>query len=113
MNNMKRFISFAQGSAMVVIRGSAAYYTWIALLGIVIAIGLVAYADALSNGLIVTNMRDQVSWGFYIGNFAFLVGVAAAAVVLVVPAYVYNWGPIREVVLIGPGQEVPLGGRLF
>ena len=45
-------------------------------------------------------MRDQVSWGFYIGNFAFLVGVAAAAVVLVVPAYVYNWGPIREVVLI-------------
>jgi molybdopterin-containing oxidoreductase family membrane subunit len=45
-------------------------------------------------------MRDQVSWGFYIGNFAFLVGVAAAAVVLVIPAYVYNWGPIREVVLI-------------
>ena len=45
-------------------------------------------------------MRDQVSWGFYIGNFAFLVGVAAAAVVLVVPAYVYDWGPIREVVLI-------------
>ena len=46
-------------------------------------------------------MRDQVSWGFYIGNFAFLVGVAAAAVVLVIPAYVYNWGPIKEVVLIG------------
>jgi molybdopterin-containing oxidoreductase family membrane subunit len=45
-------------------------------------------------------MRDTLSWGFYIGNFAFLVGVAAAAVVLVVPAYVYNWGPLREVVLI-------------
>jgi molybdopterin-containing oxidoreductase family membrane subunit len=46
-------------------------------------------------------MRDQVSWGFYIGNFAFLVGVAAAAVVLVIPAYVYNWAPIREVALLG------------
>jgi molybdopterin-containing oxidoreductase family membrane subunit len=46
-------------------------------------------------------MRDQVSWGFYIGNFTFLVGVAAAAVVLVIPAYVYHWQPIREIVIIG------------
>jgi molybdopterin-containing oxidoreductase family membrane subunit len=51
-------------------------------------------------GLVTANMRDPLSWGFYIGNFAFLVGVAAAAVVLVVPAYVYNWGPLRDVVLI-------------
>ena len=41
------------------------------------------------HGLIVTNMRDQVSWAFYIGNFTFLVGVAAAAVLLVIPAYVF------------------------
>jgi molybdopterin-containing oxidoreductase family membrane subunit len=46
-------------------------------------------------------MRDQVSWGFYIGNFTFLVGVAAAAVVLVIPAYIYNWKPIREIVIYG------------
>ncbi len=46
-------------------------------------------------------MRDQVSWGFYIGNFTFLVGVAAAAVVLVIPAYVYDWKPIREIVIFG------------
>ena len=50
---------------------------------------------------IVTAMRDQVSWGFYIGNFTFLVGVAAAAVVLVIPAYVYKWKPIREIVIFG------------
>jgi Ni/Fe-hydrogenase subunit HybB-like protein len=42
-----------------------------------------------------------VSWGFYIGNFTFLVGVAAAAVLLVVPAYVYDWKPIKEVALFG------------
>jgi molybdopterin-containing oxidoreductase family membrane subunit len=46
-------------------------------------------------------MRDQVSWAFYIGNFTFLVGVAAAAVLLVIPAYVYHWKPIKEVVVLG------------
>jgi molybdopterin-containing oxidoreductase family membrane subunit len=46
-------------------------------------------------------MRDPVSWGFYIGSFAFLVGVAAAAVVLVIPAYVYHWKPIKEIAIIG------------
>ena len=55
----------------------------------------------VSTGLVVTSMRDQVSWGFYIGNFTFLVGVAAAAVVLVIPAYIYDWKPIREIVIIG------------
>jgi molybdopterin-containing oxidoreductase family membrane subunit len=53
------------------------------------------------DGLAVTAMRDQVSWGFYIGNFTFLVGVAAAAVVLVIPAYIYDWKPIREIVIFG------------
>jgi molybdopterin-containing oxidoreductase family membrane subunit len=46
-------------------------------------------------------MRDQVSWGLYLSNFTFLVGVAAAAVLLVVPAYVYNFKPIKEIVLFG------------
>jgi molybdopterin-containing oxidoreductase family membrane subunit len=101
MNNIKLFADFVTGSARVVTHGSKAYYAWLALLALLIGIGLTAYGNQVTNGLITSNMRDQVSWGFYIGNFAFLVGVAAAAVVLVVPAYVYNWGPIREVVLIG------------
>jgi molybdopterin-containing oxidoreductase family membrane subunit len=101
MENMKRFLHFIIGSVMVVTRGSASYYAWLGGLGILIAIGLSAYGTQLAHGLITSNMRDQVSWGFYIGNFAFLVGVAAAAVVLVIPAYVYNWSPIREVVLFG------------
>jgi molybdopterin-containing oxidoreductase family membrane subunit len=94
------FWSFVIGSVRVVSRGTRGYYAWIGLLLAVIAAGLFAYINQVENGLITTNMRDQLSWGIYIGNFAFLVGVAAAAVVLVVPAYVYNWGPIREVVLI-------------
>jgi molybdopterin-containing oxidoreductase family membrane subunit len=66
-----------------------------------IAVGAVAYAHQAREGLIATNMRDDVSWAFYIGNFTFLVGVAAAAVLLVVPAYVYQWKPIKEVVVLG------------
>jgi molybdopterin-containing oxidoreductase family membrane subunit len=98
--SLRLFGRFVTGSLAVVSRGNGAYYAWMGFLGAVIAVGLLAYGNQASQGLITSNMRDQLSWGLYIGNFAFLVGVAAAAVVLVVPAYVYNWGPIREVVLI-------------
>jgi len=94
------FVRFILDSVSIVLRGNRAYYAWIIFLLLLIAVGASAYANQLMNGLITSNMRDQISWGFYIGNFAFLVGVAAAAVVLVIPAYVYNWGPIREVVLV-------------
>src|SRR3954447_2552935 len=77
------------------------YWAWLAFLGALIVSGAMAYGEQLRRGLGVTSMRDQVSWGFYIGNFTFLVGVAAAAVVLVIPAYVYDWKPIREIVLYG------------
>ncbi|HEX9781632.1 MAG TPA: NrfD/PsrC family molybdoenzyme membrane anchor subunit [Opitutaceae bacterium] len=84
-----------------ILRGNAAYYAWAGFLGLCIIQGLHAYAAQFSDGLIVTSMRDSVSWGFYIGNFTFLVGVAASAVMLVIPAYVYNWNPIKEVVIFG------------
>jgi molybdopterin-containing oxidoreductase family membrane subunit len=92
---------FVTASVRVVLRGRLRYFAWIGFLGLLIAMGAFAYANQLTHGLITSNMRDQVSWGFYIGNFAFLVGVAAAAVMLVIPAYVYGWGPLKEVVLLG------------
>jgi molybdopterin-containing oxidoreductase family membrane subunit len=81
--------------------GNKYYYAWISFLVLLIVIGCIAYAKQLQDGLIVTAMRDQVSWGFYISNFTFLVGLAAAAVLLVVPAYIYNFKPIKEIVLFG------------
>jgi molybdopterin-containing oxidoreductase family membrane subunit len=101
MDRLRPFWEFVSGSALLVIRGNRAYYTWILFLVVLIAAGLAAYANQATHGLITSNMRDQISWGFYIGNFAFLVGVAAAAVVLVIPAYIYQWAPIKEVVLLG------------
>lgn len=101
VDTVRLFTQFIGGSARQVLRGNRYYWAWLAFLGALIVSGVAAYARQVDEGLIVTAMRDQVSWGFYIGNFTFLVGVAAAAVVLVVPAYVYDWKPIREIVIFG------------
>jgi len=82
-------------------KGNKWYYGWIAVLSLFIIAGIVSYIKQLDEGMILTHMRDQVSWGFYISNFTFLVGVAAAAVLLVIPAYLYNFKPIKEIVLFG------------
>ena len=98
---MQNFVKFVGASFAVAVRGKAAYYAWLGFLLVLVAIGAHAYAAQYHDGLMRTSMRDPTSWGFYIGNFTFLVGVAAAAVVLVIPAYVYDWKPIKEIALIG------------
>jgi molybdopterin-containing oxidoreductase family membrane subunit len=84
-----------------IIQGDSKYWTWIGFLLVIILVGFGAYLRQSDQGLIVTSMRDQVSWGFYIANFTYLVGVAAAAVLLVIPAYLYHFKPIKEIVLFG------------
>jgi Ni/Fe-hydrogenase subunit HybB-like protein len=98
---MKNIWYFFKGTLVLVSKGSKGYYCWVAFLLCLMAIGAIAYLQQLDEGLIVTAMRDQVSWGFYISNFTFLVGVAAAAVLLVIPAYVYHWKPIKEIAVLG------------
>ena len=101
MESLRAFPRFIQDSVGHILRGNRYYYAWVGLLLLLIAMGASAYLGQLRDGLIVTHMRDQVSWGFYIGNFTFLVGVAAAAIMLVIPAYVYDWEPIREITILG------------
>jgi Ni/Fe-hydrogenase subunit HybB-like protein len=101
MQIIRRFTGFIWTSIRIVLSGNPLYWVWITLLSALIVSGLFAFSRQATTGLTVTAMRDQVSWGFYIGNFTFLVGVAAAAVVLVIPAYVYDWKPIREIVIFG------------
>lgn len=99
---LRKISNFVTGTGrMAFLGGNPVYYGWLLVLAICIVQGLFAYQLQFERGLIVTNMRDSVSWGFYIGNFTFLVGVAAAAVLLVIPAYVYDWKPIKEVALFG------------
>ena len=101
MGTPRAFRCFLKDSLGLILAGNLAYYAWLGFLLTLIAVGVAAYAGQLRDGLIVTHMRDQVSWGFYIGNFTFLVGVAAAAIMLVIPAYVYDWEPIREITILG------------
>lgn len=98
---MKKVWGFFRGCFILLGRGSKLYYAWMYLLLALMAVGIAAYVSQLYSGLIVTAMRDQVSWGFYISNFTFMVGVAAAAVLLVIPAYVYQWKPIKEIAILG------------
>ncbi len=98
---MSGILEFLKGCARQVFTGGRAYKAWVAFLLLTIGVGAVAYAEQARTGLLATHMRDEVSWAFYIGNFTFLVGVAAAAVLLVIPAYVYHWKPLKEVVVLG------------
>jgi len=92
---------FFKRTVGMVFFGTKAYALWCAFLLAVIGVGITFYMKQLDAGLMVTNMRDQVSWGLYIGNFTYLVGVAAAAVLLVIPAYIYHFDPIKEIVVLG------------
>ncbi len=98
---MNTLMEFLVGTFILAFRGGKKYYLWMGSLFLVALVGLGAWMYQLKTGLGVTGMRDPVSWGLYIANFTFLVGVAAAAVLLVIPAYIYKWGPIKEIVLLG------------
>lgn len=79
--------------------GSVYYWLWVTFLAAVSFIGLNAYANQLAYGLGTTGMGDEVSWGLYIANFAFLVGMAAAAVMMVIPAYIFKDDEMHKVVI--------------
>jgi len=92
---------FYRRTLILVVRGGKAYYAWCFFLMAIILVGLLFYLRQHNAGLIETNLTDQVSWGLYIANFTYLVGMAAAAVLLVIPAYIYSFKPIKEIVILG------------
>ena len=108
-------LSFLRDAVAAMFRGERAYWLWLGALATVIVAGVIAYGVQLDRGLVVTGMSDQVSWGFYIANFTFLVGIAASAVLLVIPAYIFHRDDIKSVTLIGEGLAVAavLAAMLF
>ena len=99
-------IHFFMDSTKQTLKGSWRFYSWAFILSLLIITGIYCYTVQLKEGLIVTGMNDHVSWGLYISNFTFLVGLAAAAVMLVLPAYVLKDKDFATVVLIGEGLAV-------
>ena len=81
--------------------GSRAFYTWMILLTAVALVGLNAWGQQVAAGMALTNMSDHVSWGLYIANFTFAVGLAAGGVMMVIPAYLYRDRKMHEVVIFG------------
>ncbi len=83
------------------LKGSKRYYGWMTALLAVIGLGFGCYLWQLSFGLGITGMSRDVSWGFYIAQFTFLVGVAASAVMLVLPYYLHNYKAFGKITILG------------
>jgi len=98
---MRAYLLFVWRCVRVSFVGDWRYHAWMLALTIVALLGLNAYAKQLVHGLGTTGMTDQVSWGLYIANFTFLVGMAAAAVMLVIPVYVYRNRELHDLVIFG------------
>lgn len=81
--------------------GNVLFYLWMLILTAIFLVGANAWAVQVSQGMIVTNMTDHVSWGLYIANFTFMVGVAAGGVMMVIPAYIYRDKAMHDVVIVG------------
>jgi Ni/Fe-hydrogenase subunit HybB-like protein len=81
--------------------GNKLFYGWMTALTAVALVGANAWAQQVSTGMVLTNMSDHVSWGLYIANFTFMVGVAAGGVMMVIPAYLYRDRRMHDVVIAG------------
>ncbi|RMG74692.1 MAG: menaquinol oxidoreductase [Nitrospirae bacterium] len=83
------------------LKGGKKYWTWIFILLGISAVAFFTYLYQLKTGLGITGMSRDVSWGFYVGQFTFLVGVAASAVMLVIPYYLHNYKKFSKIVILG------------
>jgi Ni/Fe-hydrogenase subunit HybB-like protein len=81
--------------------GSWGFYVWMTVLTAVFLVGANAWAVQVRDGMGVTAMSDHVSWGLYIANFTFLVGLAAGGVMMVIPAYLYHDREMHDIVIVG------------
>ena len=106
MKTLKVFRSLVKDALLEITHGNKAYHIWMAVLTFIMLFGMYNYSIQLDEGLSATGMTDRVSWGLYISNFTFLVGVAAAAVMLVLPTYVLKSVDFKQAVLIGEGLAV-------
>ncbi|MFV0350080.1 MAG: sulfate reduction electron transfer complex DsrMKJOP subunit DsrP [Halodesulfovibrio sp.] len=84
-----------------VLKGSPKFYVWLAFLGSLIGLGAFTYLFQMKYGLSITGMSRDVSWGFYIAQFTYLVGVAASAVRLVLPAYFHHYKKFKKMIIFG------------
>jgi Ni/Fe-hydrogenase subunit HybB-like protein len=89
------------------LKGGRTYWTWVAFLMAVIGIGIACYIYQFTVGLGITGMSRDVSWGFYIAQFTFLVGVAASGVMVVLPFYLHDYKAFGKITILGEFLAIP------
>lgn len=94
-------IRFLSDYTRYVLTGGARFYAWMGALSVLILCMLYVYFLQNTEGLIVTGLTSQISDGLYLANLVFLVGVAAGAVTIVFPAYVYHHEGMHKVTVLG------------
>ncbi|HWR90486.1 MAG TPA: NrfD/PsrC family molybdoenzyme membrane anchor subunit [Dissulfurispiraceae bacterium] len=87
--------------------GDKRYWGLIGFLLVIIGLGLLNYVRQFNEGLGITGMSRDVSWGFYISQFTFLVGVAASAVMVVLPYYLHNYKKFGRITILGEFLAIP------
>lgn len=98
---MRKYATFLWDCFRLSFVGDWRYHLWMLVLTLFALAGVYAYCQQFVHGLVTTGMTDQVSWGLYIANFTYLVGLAAAAAMLVIPVYVYRNLHLHDVVIFG------------
>ncbi|RJR50464.1 MAG: menaquinol oxidoreductase [Desulfobacteraceae bacterium] len=83
------------------LKGSQAYWGWLLVLAVIIGAGFVTYLYQFSEGLKITGMSRDVSWGFYIGQLTYFVGVAASGVMVVLPYYLHDFKAFGRITILG------------
>lgn len=101
LGHISSYPSFLWRSLGVATDGDWRFYTWMTVLTALALVGLNAWSQQLVDGMGLTGMSDHVSWGLYIANFTYMVGLAAGAVMMVIPAYVYKDKAMHDVVIVG------------
>ena len=98
---MQQLTSFAADYTRYVLKGGTKFYVWMGCLAVLIVGMMYVFYLQNTEGLIVTGMTSQINDGLYLANLVFLVGVAAGAVTIVFPAYVYHHEGMHKVTVLG------------
>ncbi|QLA17758.1 sulfate reduction electron transfer complex DsrMKJOP subunit DsrP [Desulfolutivibrio sulfoxidireducens] len=83
------------------LKGSPRYWGLIVGLLCVIGLGAGFWMYQLTKGLVITDLSRDVSWGFYIAQLTYFVGVAASAVMLVLPYYFHHFKDFSKMIILG------------
>jgi len=98
MNKLTAFIVDFWSYAL---KGSPKYYAWLGFLSLFMLVGVYTTYRQLTEGMILTGATDEITWELYISNFIFTAHIAAAAILVVIPAFMYQHKGMKDLAVLG------------